>query len=213
VTKQDILKTLKASVIAGKAKDVEAGCRQALAEKVPAQEVLNNALLSGMTDVGEKFSKGEFFIPEMLVAARAMKAGMAVLKPELAKTPAKSLGKILIGTVSGDLHDIGKNLACIMMSSAGFEVVDLGIDVSPAKFVEEAKKQGATAVGLSALLTTTMVNMEQIVKDLRKAGWKGKVIIGGAPVTQEFADKIGADLYAADAAEGSRKLKEAVGAA
>jgi 5-methyltetrahydrofolate--homocysteine methyltransferase len=210
VGKQETLNTLKQNVISGKAKDVEATCKQAIAEKIPAPEILNNGLLAGMTIVGDKFSKGEFFIPEMLVAARAMKAGMALLKPELAKTPAKSMGKVVLGTVSGDLHDIGKNLACIMMGSAGFEVVDLGIDVSAKQFVEEVKKSGAVAVGLSALLTTTMVNMEPIIKDLRASGFKGKVVIGGAPVTQEFATKIGADVYAADAAEGARKLKEII---
>jgi len=211
--KAELLKGIADAVIVGKAPDTEAGCKEGLEAGVPAAELLNGALLVGMTDVGEKFRVGEYFIPEMLVAARAMKAGVKVLEPELAKGPKTTVGTVVIGTVSGDLHDIGKNLAGIMLGAAGFEVVDLGIDVSAEKFVEGAKQAGAEAVGLSALLTTTMVNMEGIVKSLREAGFDGKVIIGGAPVTQEFAEKIGADFYAADAAEGAEKLKKAVTAA
>ncbi len=211
--KDAILGVLKEQVISGHAKEVEEGCRKGLKAKIPAHELLNDGMLSGMTEVGDRFSRGDFFIPEMLVAARAMKAGLAVLESELEKNPAKSMGKVVIGTVTGDLHDIGKNLAGIMLSSAGFEVIDMGIDVSAEQFASKAKETDAAAVGLSALLTTTMVNMEGIVKALRAGGFSGKISLGGAPVTQEYADKIGADLYAADAAEGARKLKQAVQAA
>jgi len=208
----ELFEKLKQGVIGGKRKDIAALCAEGLKNGVAGKDMLNNGLLEGMQEVGRRFRAGEFYIPEVLVAARAMNAGLDVIKPDLMKNPASKRGKVVLGTVAGDLHDIGKNLVGIMLTGAGFEVVDLGIDVTPAKFVETATKEGANAVAMSALLTTTMVNMKEVVEQLKKNGYKGKVIIGGAPVTQEFADKIGADLYAADAAEGAEKLKAAIAA-
>jgi 5-methyltetrahydrofolate--homocysteine methyltransferase len=209
---KELLEQIKEAVINGKRKDSAALCQQGLAQNAPAADMLNLGLLEGMQEVGRRFRAGEFYIPEVLVAARAMNAGLEVLKPELAKNPPKKLGRVVLGTVMGDLHDIGKNLVGIMLTGSGFDVVDLGIDVSPAKFSEAAVSNKACAVAMSALLTTTMVNMKDVIGELRKSGFKGKVIIGGAPVTQEFADKVGADLYAADAAEGADKLRAAVAA-
>ncbi len=208
-----ILESLREAVIAGRSKDVEKGCREGLAAGLSAQDILDRSLLFGMTEVGDRFSRGEFFIPEMLVAARAMKAGVQVLQAALGTVRMQGLGTVVLGTVLGDLHDIGKNLAGIMLASAGFDVVDLGINVPGEKFVAAVAEKKAVAVGISALLTTTMVNMEPVVKNLRAAGFAGKIIIGGAPLTEEFARKIGADLYAPDAAEGARKLKAALQAA
>lgn len=208
----ELFEKLKQGVISGKRKDIAALCAEGLKSGVAGKDMLNNGLLEGMQEVGRRFRAGEFYIPEVLVAARAMNAGLEVVKPDLLKNPASKRGKVVLGTVAGDLHDIGKNLVGIMLTGAGFEVLDLGIDVTPAKFVEAATKEGANAVAMSALLTTTMVNMKEVVEQLKKNGFKGKVIIGGAPVTQEFADKIGADLYAADAAEGAEKLKASLAA-
>jgi 5-methyltetrahydrofolate--homocysteine methyltransferase len=206
----ELFEKLKNGVIGGKRKDVAALCQEGLGKGIAGKDMVNNGLLEGMQEVGRRFRCGEFYIPEVLVAARALNAGLDLLKPDLMRNPAAKVGKVVLGTVSGDLHDIGKNLVGIMLTGAGFEVVDLGIDVTPAKFTDAATKQGASAVAMSALLTTTMVNMKDVITELRKAGFKGKVIIGGAPVTQEFAEKIGADLYAADAAEGAEKLKKSV---
>jgi len=205
--KNELLNNIRENVVTGMDDKVRDECRQGLEAGIPADEILDKALLKGMNEVGDLFSKGEYFIPELLVAERAMKAGIAVLEPELVKKPTQSLGKIVIGTVVGDLHDIGKNLAAIMISAAGFEVVDLGTDVSAEKFIEAVQRNKAKAVGLSALLTTTMINMGPIIKALRRAGFKGPIIIGGAPITQEYADNIGADFYASDAVDGARKLK------
>jgi 5-methyltetrahydrofolate--homocysteine methyltransferase len=208
----ELFEKLKQGVISGKRKDIAALCADGLKAGVAGKDMLNNGLLEGMQEVGRRFRAGEFYIPEVLVAARAMNAGLEVVKPDLMRNPASKRGKVVLGTVAGDLHDIGKNLVGIMLTGAGFEVLDLGIDVTPAKFVEAATKEGANAVAMSALLTTTMVNMKEVVEQLKKNGYKGKVIIGGAPVTQEFADKIGADIYAADAAEGAEKLKATLAA-
>ena len=174
--------------------------KQAINEKVAAEKILKEALISAMDTIGECFSKNEIYIPEMLIAARAMKAAMGILEPELVKAGVQPVGKLIIGTVAGDLHDIGKNLVAMMMKGAGFDVIDLGVDVSPSKFVEQAKTTKTNLVGMSALLTTTMPAMEEVVKELKKSGVKAKVIVGGAPLTQEYATKIGADGYASDAA-------------
>jgi 5-methyltetrahydrofolate--homocysteine methyltransferase len=162
-----------------------------------------------MDIVGEKYKKGEFYVPEMLIAARAMKSGMEVLRPILTKKDVKGLGTVVIGTAKGDLHDIGKNLVGMMMEGAGFEIVNLGTDVPAERFVETAREKGANIIGVSALLTTTMPGMKDVVQALKKSGLreKVKVMIGGAPVTQGYADEIGADGYAPDAASAVDKAK------
>jgi 5-methyltetrahydrofolate--homocysteine methyltransferase len=194
------LNALAEAVIKGDPNAAVTITKQAIAEKMPAGDILKSGLIAGMDTVGLRFKNNEIYIPEVLIAARAMKMAMQVLEPELVKAGVKPVGKFVVGTVQGDLHDIGKNLVAMMMKGAGFEVIDLGVDVTSEKFVEKAKATGAQLVGMSTLLTTTMPKMEKTLKDLRNAGLKTKVMIGGAPVTQNYADKIGADGYAADAA-------------
>ena len=183
----------------GKADEVKNMVGQALEEKMDAKKVLEEGLIAGMDIIGGRFKRNEIYIPEVLIAARAMHAGMSVLEPILAESGVKMIGKIAIGTVKGDLHDIGKNLVAMMYKGAGFEVMDLGVDVGPDKYVQ-ASDEGANIVGLSALLTTTMVQMKNVLESLKEKGSKAKAIIGGAPVTQNYCDEIGADGYAADAA-------------
>jgi 5-methyltetrahydrofolate--homocysteine methyltransferase len=173
--------------------------KEAVAEKVPAGKILDEGLIAAMDSVGQKFTRNEVFIPEMLIAARAMTAAMQILEPVLVQAGVKPRGKVVIGTVRQDLHDIGKNLVGMMLKGGGFQVTDLGVDVSAQKFVAATQEKGAQIVALSALLTTTMPNMKEVVGALKAAGVKAKVMIGGAPVTQAFADEIGADGYAADA--------------
>ena len=174
-----------------------------------AQNILNQGLVKAMDQVGDKFKNCEIYIPEVLIAARAMHAGLGVLKPILAKSSGPIADKIVLGTVKGDLHDIGKNLVGMMLEGAGFEVVDIGIDVSAEKFIQAAKEQGAKVIGMSALLTTTMMQMKATVEMVKTAGLgKVKTMVGGAPVTQEFAKQIGADGYAPDAASAVQKVKE-----
>ena len=194
------LKALAEAVIKGDPNVAVTITKQAIAEKMPAGDVLKDGLIAGMDTVGLRFKNNEIYIPEVLIAARAMKMAMQVLEPELVKAGVKPIGKFVVGTVQGDLHDIGKNLVAMMMKGAGFEVIDLGVDVTPEKFVEKARTTGAHLVGMSTLLTTTMPKMEKTLKEIRTAGLNTKVMIGGAPVTQNYADKIGADGYAADAA-------------
>jgi 5-methyltetrahydrofolate--homocysteine methyltransferase len=172
------------------------------------QSILNDGLIGAMDDVGEKFSTGELFVPEMLMAAQAMKGGLEMLKPLLATGQSSSKGTVVIGTVKGDLHDIGKNLVAMMMEGAGFEVVDLGVDVDSQAFVKAAADKGADVIALSALLTTTMPSMETTVKAVKEAGMSVKTIIGGAPVTQAFADQIGADGFSADAPGAVKLVKQ-----
>ena len=174
------------------------------------QTILNDGLISAMDEVGERFSAGELFVPEMLMAAQAMKAGLELLKPHLGEGGGQSKGTVVIGTVKGDLHDIGKNLVAMMMEGAGFEVVDLGVDVESEAFVKQAAAKGADVIALSALLTTTMPAMESTVKAVKEAGMATRTIIGGAPVTQAFADQIGADGYSADAPGAVKLVKELV---
>jgi 5-methyltetrahydrofolate--homocysteine methyltransferase len=183
----------------GKADEVKTLVTEALDEKVDAKKVLEEGLIAGMDIIGGRFKRNEIYIPEVLIAARAMHAGMSVLEPILVESGVKMIGKIAIGTVKGDLHDIGKNLVAMMYKGAGFAVVDLGVDVAAEKFVQ-ASDDGADIVGLSALLTTTMVQMKNVLESLKEKGSKAKAIIGGAPVTQNYCDEIGADGYAADAA-------------
>ncbi len=194
------LKALADAVIKGDQNTAVEITKAALAESTPAKSVLDEGLIAGMDIIGARFKKNEVYIPEVLIAARAMKMAMAILEPELAREGVEPLGKCLIGTVQGDLHDIGKNLVAMMLKGAGFDVVDLGVDVEPEKFVEQVRAANAHVVGLSALLTTTMPGMEKTLKALRDAGASIKVMIGGAPVTPDYADRIGADGYAADAA-------------
>jgi len=204
------LKALAEAVIRGdQAKAVEV-TKAALKEKTAPKKVLDEGLIAGMDVVGSRFKNNEIYIPEVLIAARAMKMAMEVLEPELVKAGVKPIGKLLIGTVQGDLHDIGKNLVAMMLKGAGFEVIDLGVDVSPEKFAAEAKARGVNLIGMSALLTTTMPGMEKTIKALQQAGLKVKVMVGGAPVTQSFADKIGAQGYAPDAASAVDTAKKLV---
>jgi 5-methyltetrahydrofolate--homocysteine methyltransferase len=184
--------------------------KAALAEGLEVKKILDDGLIGGMNIIAEMWKKNEVYIPEVLIAARAMKSAMEVLEPELAKAGVEPMGKCLIGTVQGDLHDIGKNLVVMMLKGAGFDVVDIGVDASPEKFVEQAKVSNPQVVGMSTLLTTTMPSMEKTVKALQQAGISAKVIIGGAPVTQGYADKIGADGYSPDAASAVDLVKSLV---
>ena len=204
------LKALSDAIINGDQNTAVEITRQALAEGTAPKSVLDDGLIAGMDVIGARFKKSEVYIPEVLIAARAMKMAMEVLEPELVKAGVEPIGKLAIGTVQGDLHDIGKNLVAMMLKGAGFEVVDLGVDVGPGKFVEQAKTKGIQLIGMSTLLTTTMPGMEKTVKALKNAGLSTKVIIGGAPVTQDYADRIGADGYAADAASAVDMAKSLV---
>lgn len=200
------------NVISGQAETVKTLTARAVEEGFAASELLNEVLIPAMTEVGQRFERQEFFVPEMLVAARAMKAGVEVLRPYLVEAGVKPIGTVVIGTVAGDLHDIGKNLVSMMLEGTGFRVVDLGVDVPPERFVQAVRENGPQLVGMSALLTTTMLAMKTTIEALSKAGLRErvKVMIGGAPVTQRFADEISADLYAPDASSAARKAKEAV---
>ena len=193
----------------GDAEKVEELVKKALEENLTPKKILEDGLIKGMDIIGKKFKKNEVYVPEVLIAARAMHAGMDVLKPKLIETGVKNIGTVAIGTVKGDLHDIGKNLVKMMLEGAGFEVIDLGIDVSPDKFVEAVKEHKPNIIGMSALLTTTMVNMVEVIKALEAAGLRDKVkiMIGGAPITQNYADQIGADGCSPDAASAVDKAK------
>ena len=194
------LQALAQAIIKGDQNTAVTITQNALQEGTVAKNVLEQGLIAGMDVVGSRFKKNEVYIPEVLISARAMKMAMKILEPELVKAGVEPLGKFVIGTVQGDLHDIGKNLVAMMMKGAGFEVIDLGVDVKPEKFIERANNQSAHLIGMSALLTTTMPGMERTVKALRDAGVSARIMVGGAPVTQGYADKIGADAYAADSA-------------
>ena len=199
-------------VIEGKKTDVESGVESALGNGVSPADILELGLISAMEEVGKRFESGEFFVPEMLIAARAMNAGLALLKPKLVESDIRARGKVVMGTVKGDLHDIGKNLVAMMLEGAGFEVVDIGADVSPEKFVEAVREEKPNLVGLSALLTTTMQNMQATIEALKMAGIRDqvKVIIGGAPLTEAYAKSIGADGYAPDASQAVSLVKNLV---
>lgn len=204
------LKALADAVIKGDQKTAVDITRAAIEEGTAAKTILDEGLIAGMEIIGDRFKKNEVYIPEVLIAARAMKMAMQVLEPELVKAGVQPVGKLLIGTVQGDLHDIGKNLVAMMLKGAGFDVIDLGVDVGPDKFVEHVKTAGVNLVGMSALLTTTMPGMEKTIKALKESGLGVKVMIGGAPVTQDYADKIGADGYATDAASAVDMAKSLV---
>jgi 5-methyltetrahydrofolate--homocysteine methyltransferase len=186
--------------------------QEALNRNIPPSKILSDGLVSGMDIVGEKFRRDEFFMPEVLISARAMQAGMDILRPKLIETGARLVGKIVLGTVKGDLHDIGKNLVAMLMEGAGFQVIDLGIDVVSERFVDAVKKHRPNILGLSALLTTTMPKMKEVIESLQEAGVRNtvKVIVGGAPLTEKFAKDIGADGYAPDAASAVEKARELI---
>jgi 5-methyltetrahydrofolate--homocysteine methyltransferase len=206
-----MLKEMQEALIAGKKAEVESLVGQALGAGLPAAKILNEGLIPGMERLGEMFKNNEVFIPEVLVAARAMNAGLAKLEPFLIKDKVQPKGVVVIGTVKGDLHDIGKNLVAMMLRGNGYKIVDMGIDVSPEKFVEAARTSAASVVALSALLTTTMVQMKNIVEAVETSGLKVRVIIGGAPVTKEYANQIRAHGYAPDAASAVEEVARLLG--
>ena len=196
----------------GKDTDVKAMVEAALAEGIDVEVVLNDGLVAGMQVVGDKFKNNVFYVPEVLISARAMNAAMEVLAPKLAESGHQPVGRVVIGTVKGDLHDIGKNLVKMMLTGGGFEVIDLGIDVKPEEFVAQAKEKGAQLLACSALLTTTMPQMKNVVEAVKAAGLENlKVMIGGAPVTQEYCDEIGAHGYAPDAASAVELAQGLIG--
>ena len=201
---------LKVAMKGGKVADVRRLVEEHLAGGVAAQDILNSGLLEAMGEVGQRFKRNEVFVPEVLAAARAMKAGTELLKPHLIQAGVQAVATAVMGTVKGDLHDIGKNLVIMMLEGAGFAVVDAGVDVAPEKFVALAKEHNAKVVGLSALLTTTMPSMKSAVEAIRAAGLPSKVMIGGAPVTQAYCDAIGADGYSPDAASAAELAKRLI---
>jgi len=206
------IETIREGIMDGDMHLVAAEVQAALDEGTTAGALLNEGLVEAMAEVGRLFEEGEYFVPEMLIAARAMKAGLAILKPKLVAEDIEPIGKVAAGTVKGDLHDIGKNLVCMMMEGAGFEIIDLGTDVTPEQFVGAVTDKGADVICMSALLTTTMPNMKNTVEALTEAGIRDavKVMIGGAPVTQAYADEIGADGYAPDASRAATLAKELI---
>ena len=206
----DVLQDIASSLYKGENEAVAELVQKALDQGLAPQEVLSGGLIAGMDEVGKDFKAGELFVPEVLIAARAMHAGMGVLRPLLAEGDVPSAGKFVVGTVEGDLHDIGKNLVKMMIEGAGFETVDLGTDVKAAAFVDAVREHQPRVIGMSALLTTTMVNMKGTIEALEEAGLRDqvKVMVGGAPVTAAFAEEIGADAYAPDAASAVDVARE-----
>ncbi len=206
----ELLVQIAECIFAGEDEQVSELTHQALDAGQPPKEILDHGLLAGMAKVGEKFKAHEIYLPEVLLAAQAMNAGLEHLKPLLIRAGIPSIGKVVLGSVQGDLHDIGKNLVGVMLKGAGFEVIDLGNDVAPARFVEAARENGATVIGMSALLTTTMPMMDRVVSLLKEQGLADRIktIIGGAPVTEKYAAEIGADAYSYDAANAVDRVKE-----
>ena len=198
---EPVLQEIFDSVLNGQQKVTSVKVQEALEKGIAPGVVLNEGMVTAMAEVGRLFEEGEYFVPEMLIAARAMQSGLAVLKPALVKADVRPIGKVAAGTVKGDLHDIGKNLVCMMLEGASFEIVDLGTDVTPDKFVDAVQNQGVGFIAMSALLTTTMPNMKFTLEALKASGLrdKVKVLVGGAPVTDAYAKEIGADGYAPDA--------------
>ncbi len=209
----EMLKEIAEKVEAGRQNDVKALVESCIEKGVAVSDILNQGLVAGMNSIGVKFRENEVFVPEVLVAARAMKAGLEIIKPILLREKVKSKGTVVMGTVLGDLHDIGKNIVCYMLQGAGYDVVDIGIDAPAEKFIGAARESGARVIGLSSLLTTTMVHMKDVMDALRKAGLgdEVKVMVGGAPVTQAFADDIGAHGYAPDAASAVDVVQRLLG--
>ena len=208
------LKGLAQAIISGNAPQARELTQAAIGENMNPKQILDDGLVAGMSEVGRRFKANEFYVPEVLIAARAMKGSMALLRPLLAEAGAEPAGRVAIGTVRGDLHDIGKNLVSMMMEGAGFELTDLGVDVAPEKFVDTIKSNRVDVIAMSALLTTTMPAMKDTIEALQAAGVRDKVkiMIGGAPVTQSYADEIGADGYAPDAASAVDTAKELIAA-
>ena len=208
------LKTIYDSILEGQQNDAVAGVQAAIDAGLPPGDILNQGMVDAMAEVGRLFEEGEYFVPEMLIAARAMQSGLALLKPHLIEADIESAGTVAIGTVKGDLHDIGKNLVGMMLEGAGFDVVDLGTDVSPEQFVETVQGGGVDIVALSALLTTTMPSMQATINALGGAGIRDqvKVMIGGAPVTSGYSEQIGADGYSPDASRAVSLAKQLMGA-
>ena len=204
-----VLDEIKAGTICGDMEATITGINRALENSIAPAEIIQNGLIAAMTVVGEKFKIGDIYVPEMLIAARAMKAGLEILKPLMVDEEIDILATVVLGTVKGDLHDIGKNLVAIMMEGAGCKIIDLGVDVAPETFVEAAKEHNPQFIALSALLTTTLPAMQETIKALEKAGIRNeaKVLVGGAPLSQKFADEIGADGYAEHAAEAADKIR------
>jgi len=207
-----LLDEMNTSIIEGDRDKVEELTRQALEQGIEVKAILNEGMIGAMDVVGQRFESGEMFIPEMIVAGEAMTRGLNILRPLFKESGIKPQGTVVIGTVKGDVHSIGKSLASMMMEGAGFKIIDLGVNVSPEQFVNSVREEGAQLVGMSALLTTTMPLMKATIDALKEAGLldKVKTLIGGAPITQEYADKIGADGYGSDAATGVKKVKELV---
>lgn len=209
---KDGIETIYEAILDGKIDETAEGVEAALASGLEVQEILNRGLIGAMDVVGQRFGEGEFFIPQVLWSAKAMQAGMDILKPHFAQDEQGTRGKIVIGTAPGDIHDIGKNLVAMMLEGAGFEVIDLGVDVAPESFVDTAVEAKGDIIALSALLTTTMPGMENVVKLLRDRGLSHiKVLIGGAPVDEAFREEIGADAYGIDAVDAVRKVRELLG--
>jgi len=206
------LDTISVALQCGEAEQVSELVKQALEEDITPEKILHDALIKGMGVIGEKFKKNEVYVPEVLIAARAMNAGMDILKPKLTETGVQTIGKVIIGTVSGDLHDIGKNLVRMMLEGAGFEVIDLGTNVSASQFVNAIKEHHPNILCMSALLTTTMINMVEVIKEIESAGLRDevKVMIGGAPITKNYAEQITADGYSPDAASAVDAAKSFV---
>ncbi len=208
---EELLKEIANAVIDGKKEECESLTRRLLEGGLGPKEILDRGLVPGMDVVGVRFRDNIIFVPEVLISARAMKASLAILEPLLTAAKIKEVGVVVIGTVKGDIHDIGKNIVAMMLKGAGFKVVDLGIDTRVEKFIDAVKREGAQIVGMSALLTTTMGYMKTVVDQLRAERLDVKVMIGGAPVSQAFAEKIGADRYAKNAAEAVEKAKQLIG--
>jgi 5-methyltetrahydrofolate--homocysteine methyltransferase len=210
----EILEQISELLQQGRAKEVQEAVKKALDTGLQPQEIIANGLLAGMSIIGAKFKVNEVYVPDVLIASRAMNAGMETLKPYIVEADIKPIGKIVLGTVEGDLHDIGKNLVKIMFEGAGFQVFDLGIDVPADRFVAKVKEEKPQILAMSALLTTTMTNMEKAIKAVEKEGLRAGLLImvGGAPVTESFAQSIGADLYAPDAASAAEVAREKVAA-
>ena len=209
----ELLKRIAEGVLGGDEEQVAQLTAQAIAQGTSAKRILDDGLIAGMNVVGRRFKEHEIFLPDVLLAAKAMYAGMDLLKPLLVRDGIPSLGKVVLGTIQGDLHDIGRNLVGIMLKGAGFEIIDLGNDVAPERFVETAKAQGAKVIGMSALLTTTMVKMRDVIKLLEEqhVGGRIKTIVGGAPVSEAYAREIGADAHGFDAASAVERVKALVG--
>ena len=209
----EMLKEIAEKVEAGRQNDVKALVESCIEKGVAVSDILNQGLVAGMNSIGVKFRENEVFVPEVLIAARAMKAGLEIIKPILLREKVQSKGTVVMGTVLGDLHDIGKNIVCYMLQGAGYDVVDIGIDAPADKFISAVRESGARVIGLSSLLTTTMVYMKDVMDALRDAGLgdEVKVMVGGAPVTQAFADDIGAHGYAPDAASAVDVVKRLLG--